>query len=236
MAKRKQPSLTIDEAFQRFYQQEKNPHAACEWFNQALREGLTLWVVDLRVLPPEEIERLRARAQSAEPAKADAVSDYFATPPGKRQPAEVTADYFASYYRVVIEQAPDSGWHAKMKTTARATMPADQCARLDDKGEIVIDPQFKWTVSAPGVNSLAKSELLSGRKRGPKVKFEWASINREITRRCFDEKTGRVQVPENEGKLAKDMLDWCGTKFEEIPSDWAMREAVKKICAMLRPG
>jgi hypothetical protein len=49
MAARKQSSLTIDEAFQRFYRQEKGgPHVACEQFNQALREGLPLWVVDPR--------------------------------------------------------------------------------------------------------------------------------------------------------------------------------------------
>ena len=45
MTARKQSGLTIDEAFQRFYLREKGkPHVACEWFNQALREGLTLVV------------------------------------------------------------------------------------------------------------------------------------------------------------------------------------------------
>jgi hypothetical protein len=182
MAARKQSSLTIDEAFQRFYRQEKGkPHVACEWFNQALRDGLTLWCDGIEVKP----------------------------------------DYFASYFRVTIEQTPNRSWTAKMKTVASATMPpADR---------------YEWTVSAPRVNSLLKSE--SGRKRGRKPKFDWASIKREIAQRCIDKKTGRMQVPvpDNEGKLAKALLDWCGTKFDEIPSDPAMRAAVKEICAMLRP-
>ena len=97
--------------------------------------------------------------------------------------------------------------------------------------------RFEWTVSAARVNSLAEAGIDSGRKRGRKPKFDWASIKREIAQRCIDKKTGRVQVPvpDNEGKLAKAMLDWCGTKFDEIPSDPAMRAAVKEICAMLRP-
>jgi hypothetical protein len=95
--KGKQSTLTIDEAFQRFYLQEPDPHVACERFNRALREGLTL----------------RCDGKEVEP------------------------DYFASYFRVVIKQAPDSGWTAKMKTTATAAMPpADQ---------------FEWTVSASAV-------------------------------------------------------------------------------------
>jgi hypothetical protein len=208
MAARKQSRLTIDETFQRFYRQEKGgPHVACEQFNQALREGLPLWVVDLRVLPPEGL--------------AD-VPDYFAIPPEERQPVEVKPGYFASHYRVAVEQAQDGGWTAKMTSVGHALMPpADQ---------------FEWTVSAAHVNSLLNSES-SERKRGRKPKFDWASIKREIAQRCIDEKTGRVQVPlpDNEGKLAKTMLDWCGTKFDEIPSDPAMRAAVKEICAMLRP-
>jgi len=182
MTARKQPVLTIDEAFQRFYRREKGkPHVACEWLNQVLREGLTLWC----------------------------------------DGNEVNPGYFASYFRVTIEQASEGGWTAKMKTVASSTMPpADQ---------------FAWAVSAAGINSLLNS-VSSGRKRGRKPKFDWTSIKREITQRCVD-KAGRVQVPvpDNEGKLAKAMLDWCGTKFDEIPSDSAMRAVVKEICAMLRP-
>ena len=183
MTARKQSGFTIDEAFQRFYLREKGkPHVACEWFNQALREGLLLWCNGNDVMP----------------------------------------DYFARYYRVAVEQASDGRWTAKMTSTGQPLMPpADG---------------FEWTVSAANVNSLVKPESL-GRKRGRKPKFDWASIKREIAQRCIDKKTGRVQVPvpDNEGKLAKAILDWCGTKFDEIPSDPAMRAAVKEICAMLRP-
>ena len=207
MAPRKQPSLTIDidEAFQRFYRQEKDPHVACEWFNQALREGLPLWCVDLRVQP--------------HPGEFAEVPDYFALPPKERQPVEVKADYFASYFRVTIEQA-DGGWTAIMTTTARIAMaPADW---------------FKWTVSAAGVNRLLKSELPSGRKRGRKPKFAYSDIDREITQRCIDKKTGQLKVPDNESKLVKAMLDWCAEKYDEFPGVTQMQAAVKRVCGTLR--
>jgi hypothetical protein len=179
MAARKQSSLTIDEAFQRFYRQEKGkPHVACEWFNQALRDGLTLWCDGIEVKP----------------------------------------DYFASYFRVTIEQTPNRSWTAKMKTVASATMPpADR---------------YEWTVSAPRVNSLLKSE--SGRKRGRKPKFDWPTIEREIARRCIDKKTKQVKVPDNESKLTEAMLDWCAEKYDEFPGVTAMQATVKRVCAMLR--
>jgi hypothetical protein len=205
MATRKHSTLTIDEAFQQFYRHEKgNPHVACEWFNQALREGLTLWVVDLRVLPPEGLADL---------------PNYFAIPPEERQPIEVGADYFASNFRVTLEQAPDGGWTAKMTTVQRTLMPpADQ---------------FDWTVSAAKVNSLLKSGS-SGRKRGRKPKFDWPSIEREIAQRCINKRTKVVKVPDNESKLAKDVLDWAATKFVDAPEERAMRAAVKRICDLLR--
>jgi hypothetical protein len=118
--KGKQSTLTIDEAFQRFYLQEPDPHVACERFNQALREGLTSWC------------------------------------DGK----EVEPDYFASYFRVVIKQAPDGGWTAKMKTTATTAMPpADQ---------------FEWTVSASAVGRYVP-------KRSPTMREDEDQVTPHIT-------------------------------------------------------
>jgi hypothetical protein len=123
--KGKRSVLTIDEAFQQFYLQEKDdPHGACERFNQALRDGL-----------PHGL-----------PLWCD----------GK----EVEPDYFASYFRVWIKQAPDGGWTAKMKTKATAGMPpADQ---------------FKWTVSASAVGRFLKPK--ARRKPGPKPKGDWHTL------------------------------------------------------------
>jgi hypothetical protein len=207
VVKRKQPSLTIDEAFQRFYRQEKNPHVACEQLNQALREGLTLWVVDLRVQLPEDERQLT-----------DAERAYFAIPPKKRQPTKVTPDYFARNFRVAVEQAPDGGWIAKVTTVGRALMPPADL--------------FEWTVSAPGVNRLLKSESSSGRKRGAKPEYDWTKIDREIHRRCVDAKTKQGQVPDNESELARDILEWCQTEFNNEPAESAMREHVRRICAL----
>ena len=135
-------------------------------------------------------------------------------------PDGVSPNFIASHLRVTVEKT-SGGWTAKI-TALRALERAVE--------------KYEWAVSAADVNSLVKQELI-GRKRGRKPKFDWASIRREIAQRCIDKKTGRVQVPvpDSEGKLAKDMLDWCGSKFDEIPSEPGMRGAVKEICAMLRP-
>ena len=92
--------------------------------------------------------------------------------------------------------------------------------------------RYEWTVSAPRVNSLLKSEF--GRKRGRKPKFDWPTIEREIAQRCINKRTKVVKVPDNETKLAKDVLDWAATKFVDAPEDRAMRAAVKRICDLLR--
>ena len=128
--------------------------------------------------------------------------------------------YFASYYRVAIEQAQDGGWTAKMTTVGQALMPPADL--------------YKWAVPAAGVDRLLKPESPSGRKRGRKPKFAWPDIEREIAQRCIDKKTRQVKVPDNESALAKDVLDWCATEYVETPEERAMRAAVKRICAMLR--
>ena len=46
------------------------------------------------------------------------------------------------------------------------------------------------------------------RRRGPVLKHDWHAIDAEIARRCIDPKTGRVQVPKSENKLADNVLDW----------------------------
>lgn len=135
-------------------------------------------------------------------------------------PDGVPPELIDTNLRVAIEKTPGSGWTAKMTAMKALDRPVNE---------------YKWTVL--DVNSLLRTEPLSGRKRGRKPKFDWASIKREIVQRCIDKETGRVQVPvpDKEGKLAKAMLDWCGSKFTETPSDPGMRAAVKEICAMLRP-
>jgi hypothetical protein len=72
------------------------------------------------------------------------------------------------------------------------------------------------------------------RRRGPILKHEWHAIDGEIARRCINPKTGLLEIPENERKLARDMLDWCQEKYEKEPAESEMREAVKAICAALR--
>ena len=64
-------------------------------------------------------------------------------------------------------------------------------------------------------------------------KYDQMAIGGEIARRCIDPKTGRVDIPKNRSKLARDMLQWCEDKFQCQPADSEMREAVKAICDAL---
>ncbi len=127
-------------------------------------------------------------------------------------------DYFASNYRVTIERA-DGRWTARVANVARiCMMPADW---------------FDWTVSAPGVDSRLKSKSPSRSKSGRKSDYDWAVIEHEIARRCLDAKAKQGRVPDNVSELARDILEWCQTKFEKEPAESAMRERVSRICAML---
>jgi hypothetical protein len=63
----------------------------------------------------------------------------------------------------------------------------------------------------------------------------WWGICAEIARRCIDEKTGRVRIPKSEAALADDVLGWLEEHEQGEPSEREMREAVKYICAALRP-
>src|SRR5262245_57039483 len=64
---------------------------------------------------------------------------------------------------------------------------------------------------------------------GAPRKYQWHYINAEIARRCHDPKTGRVKIPKSERKLAKDVLAWCQTTYDEEPAESVMREAVKAM-------
>ena len=74
------------------------------------------------------------------------------------------------------------------------------------------------------------------RRRGPPTTHDWHSIDGEIARRCIDPKTGRVQVPKSESKLANEVLGWLAENEQGQPSVSEMREAVKRVCAALRPA
>jgi hypothetical protein len=70
---------------------------------------------------------------------------------------------------------------------------------------------------------------------GAPRKYQWHDINAEIARRCHDPKTGLVKLTKSERKLARDMLEWCHTTYNEEPAESVMREAVAAMYAALRP-
>jgi hypothetical protein len=71
------------------------------------------------------------------------------------------------------------------------------------------------------------------RRRGPATTHDWFAINAEIARHCIDE-AGHVRVPENESKLAGDILQWLEDQDLGQPAESEMREAVRRMCAALR--
>lgn len=78
---------------------------------------------------------------------------------------------------------------------------------------------------------------LPQRRRGPPPKLDqWFPICGEIARRCIDPKTGRLRVPKNESALARDVLQWCEDRDLGQPAESDMREAVRRVCAALRPA
>ena len=131
--------------------------------------------------------------------------------------AEVNPSFFATHLHVVLKATPE-GWTAEMAMTRAVTRPR------------------KWAVSAADIEKLpgSKSEL-PRRKPGPPTKHNWHGIAGEIARRCIDPKTKLLRIPDNESKLASEVLQWCGTKFGREPAESEMREAVRHICAALRP-
>ena len=70
---------------------------------------------------------------------------------------------------------------------------------------------------------------------GAPRKYQWHDINAEIARRCHDPKTGLVKLTKSERKLARELLEWCHTTYNEEPAESVMREAVAAMYAALRP-
>jgi hypothetical protein len=132
--------------------------------------------------------------------------------------AEVNPSFFATHLYVVANATPD-GWTASMAMT-RAVEPWP----------------CEWAVSAADVDKLLRSKPgLPRRRPGPVTTHDWHAIDGEIARRCINPKNRQVAVPKNENKPATDMLEWCSTTFDREPAESEMREAVKRICAALRP-
>jgi hypothetical protein len=72
------------------------------------------------------------------------------------------------------------------------------------------------------------------RRRGPPATHDWFVICGEIASRCINPKTGCVQVPKRENRLAEGVLDWCREQYDREPAVSEMRAAVKQVCAALR--
>lgn len=73
------------------------------------------------------------------------------------------------------------------------------------------------------------------RRRGPATTHDYHAICGEIARRCIDPTTGRVRMPKSELKLAEHVLLWCQNEYGKEPAESEVREAVKRVCAALRP-
>jgi hypothetical protein len=128
--------------------------------------------------------------------------------------SEVAPGFFATHLYLMAKAAAGR-YSAEITMTRATTMPQ------------------KWTLSAADVEALRKGPL-ARRRPGPVTTHEWHAIDGEIARRCIDPKTGRLKVPKNESKLARDVADWCQNQYGQEPADSALREAVRQVCAALR--
>ena len=97
------------------------------------------------------------------------------------------------------------------------------------------EARVKAMVSEPPSEIDRILETPPRRRGGAPLKYQWHDINAEIARRCHDPQTRLVKLPNSEREFAKDMLAWCQDKYREEPAESVMREAVRAMCAALRP-
>jgi hypothetical protein len=71
------------------------------------------------------------------------------------------------------------------------------------------------------------------RRTGPINKHDWHTIDGEIARRCID-KSGRLNVPDNENKIAEAVASQLACDGLDAPEMSHLREAVRRVCAVLR--
>jgi hypothetical protein len=126
----------------------------------------------------------------------------------------ITSPSFIAGHLLVTATASGGGWIAEM-TALRA----------------LAQPSYVWTVS--GLDGLLELPTDPPRRRGRKAKWDWPTICGEIARRCHN-KSGHLEVPENERELARDMLEWCREEYDAEPAESEIRDAVKAVCARLR--
>jgi hypothetical protein len=97
-----------------------------------------------------------------------------------------------------------------------------------------LDKRYPDAANATSSDRPADSMAPPPRRRGPVLTHDWFSICGEIARRCIDPKTGRVQVAEKENALAEDVRSWLEGYGKAKPAPSEVREAVKRICAVLK--
>jgi hypothetical protein len=131
-----------------------------------------------------------------------------------------------SDYQIVDKQIPRWDWERSYASrTDPKTKSLFEYQNIRGSGDValVIWPPKEDEPPSP-----------SRRRPGPITTHDWYAICGEIARCCVDPKTRCLKVPENERQLARDILEWCQLHNKEEPSESAMREAVKAICAALR--
>jgi len=65
---------------------------------------------------------------------------------------------------------------------------------------------------------------------GRPAKHSWEDINNQIWKRIYFEGT------ESNATLSKEVLDWCGENFAEIPDPSEVRKRVTKILKLIKDG
>jgi hypothetical protein len=140
---------------------------------------------------------------------------------GKKVPYNI-----ASRLRVMVQFENDGSWVARIENVAYAAGG--------------VQPATVWELEVDEVRALRENDRASlappPRRRGPVVTHDWFSICGEIARRCIDPKTGRVRVPKKGSSLVRDMRKWCEDQGWAEPARSEMSEAVRRVCAALKPA
>jgi hypothetical protein len=130
---------------------------------------------------------------------------------------------------------------AKWSRAADDAPPIGTGLRLARRGKLTIrdhavvyawgpDIRRLWPTSQ--ADSPKPQPARSGGRKGRLPKYDWPTIDGEITRRMI--RDGRFVKPRSTNKLATDVLEWASRKWLEVPSETSMREHVDIVLNILR--
>ena len=93
--------------------------------------------------------------------------------------------------------------------------------------EVSLKELFRWIENSENqqLNPNAKSDAASPlRKKGPSFKYDWDSFYVEVA-----VKADLDNLPDRQGKLEKEMAEWCDNNWKETPTESMLRSKLSPI-------